>query len=182
MTISIGQTVYQQFSDFADPGQLVDCAFNEIVSFPAAEVIPPGRAVEMAADGLSVQLCQQTSSTFNPVGISVQNTAREGTGAVGVNPQYGVQGLSYQPGETVRVLMRGRIWAEWKGTTQPVFGAINTYHSSTISTDRGKFTDASTSTGAGTEVSTSAVFRTRQAQSNSGTIVELDVNLPGAAA
>jgi hypothetical protein len=78
--------------------------------------------------------------------------------------------------------MRGRIYAEWKGTTPPLFGMPNVYHSSTIATDRGKFTDAGTSAGAGTEIAVSGhQFSTRFVLAGTGNIVEIEVNLPGAA-
>lgn len=181
MSVTQGQTVYNQFPAFAQPGQLADLAYNEIAYFPAAEVIQPGRAVEIASDGISCQQAQQTSTTFNPVGVSVLLTAREGSGAVGITA-YGVGGPQYNIGDSVPVLMRGRIYAEWKGTTQTAFGMPNAYHSSTTATDRGKFTDAGTSSGAGTEVANAGhAFRVRQALPGSGNIVLLDVNLPGAA-
>jgi hypothetical protein len=181
MPVTQGQTTYNQFPAFAVPGQIADLAYAEVESFTAAEAIPFGRAVEAATDSNSVQLAQQTSSTFNPLGVSVLQAAREGSGAFGITA-YGVGGPQYNIGETVVVLMRGRIWGEWKGTTQTSWGMPNVYHSSTIATDRGKFTDASTSTGAGTEISNAGhQFRVRQAQAGTGNVVLLDVNLPGAA-
>jgi hypothetical protein len=180
---NIGQVTYQQFPNFAVPGQLADLAYNEIQSFPAAEVINPGRMVEMASDGLSIQQVQAATTTAipNSVGIAVLLTAREGQGAVGVTA-YGVQGPTYQAGEMVPVLMRGRVYAEWKGTTQTNFSMPNVYHSGTTATDRGKFTDASPSASSGTEVSNAGNFyRVRQALPGTGSIVLVDVNLPGTA-
>lgn len=186
MPVLIGQQSYKMFSALANPGQVVDLAFNEFESFPAAVTVPPGVAVELASDGLSVQPCQQTTTTFVPLGISVQNTARESQGAVGVTG-YGVEGLSYQAGEMVRVLMRGRIFASWSGTTQTAFAygtsgqPLHVWHSSTGANPQGVFTDAATSSVAGAEVAAAgSQFRVRQAQPGSGNIVELDVNLPGA--
>ena len=177
--VTPGQAVYNLFPTLAQPGQLSDLAYNEIQSFVAAEVIFPGRAVEIAADGLSVQQCQQTSTTFNPLGISVLKTAREGQGPLGVTGFSGVEGASYQVGEVVPVLMRGRIFAEWSGTTEVSFAVPNVFHSSTIATNRGKFTDTATSAAAGVEVATAGrAFRIRLAQPGSGSLVELDVNLP----
>jgi hypothetical protein len=176
-----GQQSVQQFPAFAMPGQLADLAYNEIVYFPAAEVIQPGRCVELASDGISCQQAQQTGSTFSPVGVSILITAREAAGSFGITP-YGIGGPQYNIGDSVPVLMRGRIYAEWKGTTQPAFGMPNVYHSSTLSADRGKLTDASTSTVAGSEVANAGhMFRVRQALPGSGDIVLVDVNLPGAA-
>lgn len=179
--VTPGQTTYNMFTAFGQPGQLADMAYAEIVSFPAAETIQPGRAVEIASDGLSVQMVQQTGTTFKPVGVSLLQTAREGSGAVGITA-YGIGGPAYAAGETVPVLMRGRVYAEWKGTTQTAFGNPNCYHSSTLAADRGKFTDAGTSAGAGTEVAAAGnPFRVRQQLPGTGSIVLLDVNLPGAA-
>lgn len=181
MTVIQGQQTYNQFSAFAVPGQLADLAYNEIVAFPAAEVIQPGRMVEMASDGLSVQQVQATGNNVpGSVGIAVLITARESSGAFGITA-YGVGGPQYNIGDTVPVLMRGRIYAEWKGTTQTAFGMPNVYHSSTLSADRGKFTDAATSGGAGVEISNAGhQYRVRQVLPGSGEIVLVDVNLPGA--
>jgi hypothetical protein len=179
--VTPGQSTYTEFSALAQPGQLADCAYNEIVSFMAAETINPGRAVELASDNLSIQQCQQTSTTCTPRGIAIWKTAREGGGPDGLTA-FSVEGLSYQAGEMVPVLMRGRIYAEWKGTTQTAFAMPNIYHSSTIATDRGKFTDAGTSSGAGTEIANAGhQFFTRFALVGTGNIVEIEVNLPGAA-
>lgn len=181
MTVIQGQQSYSYFTAFAVPGQLADLAYNEIGSYLAAETINPGRAVELASDGLSVQQPQQTGATFAPVGVAVLITAREGSGAVGITG-YGVGGPQYNLGDTVPVLKRGAMYAEWKGTTQTAGGMPNVYHSSTTATDRGKFTDAATSTTAGSEVSNAGhAFRVRLALPGSGSIVLLDVNLPGAA-
>jgi hypothetical protein len=179
--VTPGQATYVEYQALGQVGQLIDCANREIVSFMAAEVINPGRAVEMAADGLSIQQTQATGTTFAPVGISILKTSREGQGADGLTG-YGVEGVAYQIGEMVPVLMRGRILAEWKGTTQTAFGMPNAFHSSTLAADRGKFTDTATSAVAGSEVAVAGhQFRVRFALTGSGSLVELDVNLPGAA-
>lgn len=180
MTVIAGQTTVTMFPAFAEPGQLADLSYNEIHSYLANEVIQPGRAVELASDGLSCQQCQQTSSTFAPLGVAVNTWTREGSGSVGITA-YGIGGPQYNIGDMVPVLMRGSIYAEWSGTTQTAGGKPNAYHSSTIATNRGKFTDVSTSTGSGTEISTHSAFRVRMALTGSGNIVLLDVNLPGAA-
>ena len=44
-----GQQTYNQFPAFAQPGQLADLAGAEIQSFPAYEIIQPGRVVCMEA-------------------------------------------------------------------------------------------------------------------------------------
>lgn len=181
-----GQQTYNQFPSFAQPGQLADLAYAEIVSFPAYEVIQPGRGVMIATDGLSVQQMQEsgadTQITTTLVGFSLLNTAREGSGAFNITG-YGVGGIAYQIGESVPVLLRGRMYAEWKGTTQVAFSSsMNMYCSSTVATDRGKVTDATVSSGAGTEVSLIGPgVRCRQVLPNTGNIVLIDVNLPGAA-
>lgn len=184
MSVTQGQTVYNQFPAFAQPGQLADVTYNEVAYFPAAEVIQPGVMVELAADGISCQQVQDTGNTAGVstgvLGVSVLVTAREGAGAVGISP-YGVGGPQYNIGDSVPVLMRGRIYAAWQGTTQTAFGLPNVFHSSTTATTRGVFTDTATSAVAGSEVSNAShAFRVRQALPGSGNIVLLDVNLPGA--
>lgn len=191
MSVTQGQTAYNQFPSFANPGQLADLTYCEIQSFPAAEVINPGRMVELASDGLSCQQVQDAAVDTPPakcLGVSLLQDSREGQGAVGITG-YGVGGVSYQIGDTVPVLMRGRVYAEWSGTTQTAFsngangsGVLHVYSSSTTATNRGKFTDVAVSAVAGSEVSYAGQgFRVRQALPGSGNIVLLDVNLPGAA-
>jgi hypothetical protein len=186
---NIGQQTYSLFNAVAQPGQLADIGVaNRIMSAPAASIIQPGRAVEMAADGVSVQMVQGTSTGEDAgthiykriLGFSVLKTAREGSGAVGVTA-YGVGGPMYQIGDYVPILYRGRIFAEWKGTTQVAFSqAMKLYHSSTLVADQGKLTDAALSTGAGTEISNLGQYcQTVYTLPNSGPVILLDVNLPG---
>lgn len=183
---NIGQVSYSLYPTQADPGQLADLMFNHIQSFPAKETIYPGRLLAIASDGLSVQQVQATASdTTTPtpcVGFSVLLTAREGTGAV---PAATVGGAVFNPGDSVPVLRKGAMFAEWKGTTQATFawgGAVaNVYHSSTVATDRGKLTDAAASSGAGTEISPLPHgVQFRQALAGSGNIALVEVNFPGA--
>lgn len=190
MTATIqGQQTYVQFPAYAQPGQVADLAHAEIVSFPAYETVQPGRQVMIATDGLSCQQVRQTTAdaTLTTLGVSVMKNAREGSGAFNITA-YGVGGPQYAIGDTVPVLMRGRIYAEWKGTTMTAFmnggasGTLNVYNSSTIVTDRGKFTDAAISATTGSEISLAgAAYRSRQALANTGNIILLDVNNPGAA-
>lgn len=190
MSVTQGQTVYNQFPAFAVPGQLADDTYQEIASYPAAETIHPGRLVQLASDGLSVQEVRNSSASTPPaqvLGVAVLRTAREGSGAVGITA-YGVGGPNYVLGEAVPVVYRGRVYAEWKGTTQSAFvnglngsGALHVYASSTTATDRGKLTDAAASAGAGTEIAyTGSQVMTRQALPGTGEIVLVDVNFPGA--
>ena len=184
---TIGQTSVTVFPATAQAGQLADLALNVIETFTAIEVINPGRFVEVASDGLSVQQVQGTSSSDTTghfyktcLGVSIMKTAREGAGASGVTA-YGVGGPAYAIGDPVPVLRRGRIFAEWKGTTQPAFGQAQVYHSSTIATDRGKVTDASVGQGAGTEISyLPAGVLTRYVLPGTGPVVLIDVNFPSA--
>jgi hypothetical protein len=187
---TIGQQTYSLFNQVAQIGQYADLSFNVITVFPAFEVINPGRAVEIAADGLSIQQVQGTSGGEDAgthiykrfLGFSTFKTIREGSGAVGVTA-YGVGGPQYNIGDMVPVLSRGRIFCEWKGTTQVAWSqALKIYHSSTAGAlaDRGKVTDAALNQTAGSEVSNMGqAVQTRYLLSNSGPIVLLDVNLPG---
>lgn len=180
-----GQQTYNQFPAFAQPGQLADLAYAEIVSFQAAEVIQPGRLLEIASDGLSVQQVRESSADTSKgtvaVGISLMLTARESAGAYGIT-SYGVGGPQYNIGDVVPVLMRGRVYAEWKGTTQVAFTSPNVYCSSTVATDRGKLTDATISASATAEIAPAgSPVRIRQILPGTGNIVLVDVNFPGAA-
>lgn len=182
MTVQIGQLTYSLYPPQADPGMLADNEVNHILSFPAAEAINPGVCVEVAADGVSVQQPQQTGSTFSPVGISILLTAREGLGASNTTTQNGGNGNGgvYAAGDMVPVLRRGAIFAYWKGTTQTGYASPNVYHSSTIATDRGKLTDAATSSSAGVEIAAAPVtIQLRQALTGSGNIALVEVNMPG---
>jgi hypothetical protein len=188
--VTQGQTTYNQFPAFALPGQLADLAGAEIQSFPAYAVIQPGRLLTMASDALSVQHAQQTSAdvsfggsvTAGAVGISLLQTARESAGAYGITG-YGVGGPQYNIGDTVPVLQRGRVWGEWKGTTQVVMATPNVYCSTgTAIADQGKFTDAVAAATTGHEVAAcGSGVRIRQTSPGTGNIVLLDINLPGAA-
>ncbi len=183
-----GQQTYSQFPAFAVPGQLADLAYAETQSYPAYEIIQPGRVVMMASDGLSIQQAQQTSAdtsfgsgTAGAVGISLLQTAREGSGAYNITP-YGIGGPQYNIGDIVPVLQRGRVYAEWKGTTQTVMAMPNVYCSSSTATDRGKLTDAAISATTGSEIANAGhAVRIRQALPGRGIIVLVDVNFPGAA-
>lgn len=177
MTVSIGQVSYSLYPAVGVPGMLADNEVNHIVSFQAAETINPGRAVELAADGVSVQQVQGTGGSAYPfMGFAILLTSREGTGNANTGA---AQGGIYSAGDEVPVLRKGSLFAEWKGTTQPAYAVPNVYHSSTIATDRGKITDAGTSAGAGTEVSLcAAAVMTRAALPGTGSVVLVDVNFP----
>jgi len=185
MTVLVGgQTTVTMFPPFAEPGQPGDLSYNEVRSFQASETIQPGRMVELASDGLSLQQVQangSSSTTPTSMGITLNTLSREGSGAIGLTA-YGVGGPQYNLGDMVPVLFRGSVYAEWKGTTQTAGGMPNVYKSSTISTDRGKLTDAATSATTGSEIANAGHgYRVRQALAGAGNIVLVDVNLPGAA-
>ena len=184
MSISIGQTSYSLLPDVAMPGQLSDSGFHRIRTYIASEVIQPGRLLTLAADGTSCQMAQETGDTqlvAGVLGISVLKTARQGTG-ISNDTTAPSTGKAYQPGEAVPVLSQGGIWAEWKGTTQVAFSVMNYYHSSTTATDRGKITDASISSSAGSEISVCpSGIQVGPASAGTGSLVLLEVNLPGAA-
>lgn len=180
---NIGQLSYSVFPAQATPGMIFDLGFNQILSGPANEVINPGRLLQVSSDGTAFQQVQNTSTdTITPpssVGVAILKTAREGLGAANVVTPSG--GGQYQPGDIVPVLFRGTVWCQWSGTTQPKYGNLNVYHSSTVATNRGIFTDVSASSTAGSEVSPAGGFiRTRvlPVAGNTGNLVLLDVNLP----
>ena len=182
MTVQIGQQAYTTFPVESQPGALVDNSVRMVTSFCAAEDIYPGRLLELASDGISVQQVQQTSSTLNIIGVSMLESAKEGFGAQNLSTS--LAGVKYVAGDMVPVLMQGKIFAEWSGTTQGAFPSIlNAYHSSTTATNRGKITDVSTSTGSGTEITAlpHSIAVLPPVRANSGNIIALLVNVPGAA-
>jgi hypothetical protein len=178
-----GQQTYNQFPAFAQPGQLADLAYAEIVSFPAAAIVQPGCFVEVATDGLSCQMlldAVQTQLSTVMVGMALLITARESSGAFNITP-YGVGGPQYNIGDSVPVLMRGRAYALWKGTTQTAFNAaLHMYNDATDVAHQGVLTDAAV-TGTPPVVGLAGVgVRGRQVLSGSGNIILVDINLPGA--
>lgn len=118
-----------------DPGQL-------FISAIAAEDVLPGRVVELDPTDTTVMKCRlpQTASAVGKIlGIVVYSSADQ----VG----------SFKAGAEVRILRRGRIYAEFNGTTgSDMMTNLNVNSSSTVATNRGKLTDAATSAGAGTEI------------------------------
>lgn len=163
------QTTYNQFASVAVAGMLYDGVLNtDKCAYPASEVIPFGRACEVVNG--AVRLCQGTTQEVpNLIGVSIYKDAHYAGG--------------YQIGEMVPLLRKGRIWVELAaGTTGAVeLEGANVSHSSTIPTDRGKFTDAAANGTAGTEIS-SAVgkFRTSKATGATGlAVVELNLSASG---
>lgn len=185
MTISIGQTSYSLYPAQAVPGMLGDLQSNHILTFQAAETINPGRLLELASDGVSCQQIQRTSantnalSTVGLLGFAVLKTAKDGIGNNNVVGSSG--GAVYNAGDTVPVLRKGSMFAEWSGTTQTAFAAPNVYHSSTIATNRGKLTDVAAASTAGSEINPApGSIQLRGALTGSGSIALIEINLPTA--
>lgn len=179
MAVQIGQISYSLAPAIAVPGMLADNGVNRITSKIASEVVNPGRGLELASDG-SVQQCQQTSTTLKLYGFAILSTAQqEGVGQQNDSATAG--GASYSVGEMVPVLRRGSMFVEWKGTTQVEGNVPNMYHSSTLSADRGKVTDAATSTSAGVEIAACPSWvQLTAALSGTGSVALVAVNSPGA--
>lgn len=166
----MSQSTYSVDSPICQLGQLADTGVKEEVSYPAAEAIPFGRAVELDSGGTKVQLVQGTGQAIAKlVGVSIYDATKE--------PD--TVGGGYKIGEVVRVLRKGRIYAEFSGTTDAALASANIYHSSTIATNRGKFTDVAGAAGAGVEVDSSGFakfMRPINASQAGACLVEL--NLP----
>lgn len=165
------QSTYSVDYPICQLGQLADTGTKEEVSYPAAEAIPFGRAVELDSTGTKVQLVQGTGQAIAKlVGVSILDATKEPDPA---------GGGGYKIGEVVRVLRKGRIYAEFSGTTDAALVNANIYHSSTIATNRGKFTDVAGAAGAGVEVDSSGFakfMRPINASQAGACLVEL--NLP----
>lgn len=120
-----------------DPGQLVEGAFK------AGETgILPGLMVEIdPSDPTKCRLPQTASAAGVMLGVVIYN------------PLDPPSATGYSVGQQVRVLRRGRIYAQFNGTTGSDMGTdLKVNSSSTVATNRGKLTDAATSAGAGTEI------------------------------
>lgn len=183
MTYAIGQLTVSLFPAEAQPGMVADDGFVDSGDYIASEVIQPGRAVEIVPsntdDVPKIRMVQTTGSSAVPMlGVATLDTARENPGSANLSTYVG--GAAYQPGDMVRVLKRGRIYMEWKGTTQAL-GVMNIYHSSTTATDRGKLTDASAASTSGAEISVGPSWvSVQKILPGTGTIALVNLNGPGA--
>jgi hypothetical protein len=130
------QTTYNLDPVAALAGQAVDL-HRKCGKYQAAEEIPPGRFVVLNSDG-KLELPQDTS-LGKVVGVSLYRSAKE-PGAWAVD-------------DYVPVLRSGTVWCESSASSIEDLASANVRHSSTISTHRGKVTDAATSAGAGVEIS-----------------------------
>lgn len=166
----MAQTVYNQDRAVAVAGQRGDAYLGEdVTGFPAGEVIPAGRMCEVVSGLLRLAQSTGDGSTDALAGISLYDGFQNYQGA-------------YQIGDMVPCLRKGRVWVDVSSTmTGATELEIAKYtHSSTIATDRGKFTDAAASASAGVEIATfSGKFRNRPAGATGATgLVQVEINLP----
>lgn len=163
------QTVHNVFPALGAPGQLFDVKEgNDIVSAIAGEDLQPGRWVELSSGSniaddkttiMTVQLCQQTSSTCAPQGVVVRDMQREQNNW----PDNTSQGI--KKGSRVSILRRGRIFVERDSAdtaTVSRFSSFNIMHSSTDTSKRGMVSLASTSTTTGAEITAQTVSQAWQ--------------------
>jgi hypothetical protein len=160
------QTSYQQDLSVALAGMIADGDVADITSYAASEAIPYGRVVVVDTGGTcslpKTAGAMPTSGVGSPLGVSIYDSAGNPGG--------------FQIGDMVPVLRRGKVWAEFSGTAASDNTVLNVSNSSTVATNRGKFTDAATSTTAGSEVS--AMPRTVAKQLSGTTLVRVDINIP----
>ena len=140
----MAQTTYNRDYAKAVPGMMSKDAGSFVVSYPAAEDIPPGRIVVLNSDG-KVELPQDTTFT-KPVGVSVYSPSN-------MQPAVPAAGFVYKSGDMVPCLRRGRVYADQDGGSPSALTEANVKHSTTVATHRGKVTASATSAGAGTEIS-----------------------------
>lgn len=139
---------------------------SHVENYPASEVIPFGMVVEVVAG--KVRIPSSTTLGKSP-GVSLR-------WASAVTPIGGAEG-SYQIGEMVPVMRKGKVWAQFSGGTQVAFTAANVNHSSTVATNRGKVSASATSVVAGSEVSAKPGFMFLETSSVSG-LALVEVNFP----
>jgi hypothetical protein len=153
MTFSTGQTSVSLFPVEAQPGLVADLEWAAIETYFAAEVIQPGRFVELNSGGSRwIQQVQDTGDSALPtLGISRLVTSRENPGSADLSTYVG--GAAFNIGDPVPVVRRASMFVNWVGTTQVLNSVMNVYHSSTIATNRGSLTDAAIATTAGVEIS-----------------------------
>lgn len=161
------QTSYQQDLSIAVAGMFADGDQDtSVTSYPASEVILPGRVCVVKADGTcelpKTAGAMPTSGAGSVLGVSLYADSAPPGG--------------YQIGDMVPILRRGKVWAEFVGTAATDLQVLNIKNSSTIATDRGKFTTDATSTTAGVEVS--AAPRTVARKMSGTTLVKVDINIP----
>lgn len=157
------QTVYTQYMTVQGvPGQLHGYADpKHFVSFTCSEDIPCGRAVEVV-NGLA-RLPQGTGQEIPLLaGVSVYTDMMYAGG--------------YKAGEQVLLLRKGTIWVEFTGTGPTEFEVARISHSSTVATNRGKFTDAAADGTATTEVSAEAGRFRSDRGTTSVALVELNLS------
>lgn len=138
------QTTYSRELAKAVPGLMSKDPGSFVVSYPAAEDIPPGRIVVLNSDD-EVELPQDTTFA-KPAGVSVFSPT---------NQQAAIPagGFVYKAGDMVPCLRRGRVYVETQGGSPAALTQANVNHSSTVATHRGKVSASATSAGAGTEIS-----------------------------
>jgi hypothetical protein len=138
------QTSYPTNNPAAVPGMLKDRDDVLVEHFPASVAIPYGAGVELDATGLAVRLPLGTGAT-SPLfrGVAIYDAGDEPGG--------------YAIGDVVRILRKGRIAVIVDAATvmaaTDTGGVAGLDHSSTIATDRGKFTKTALNAVAGTEIS-----------------------------
>jgi len=158
------QTTYLTDRAIAVAGQLADGGNDiHIATWPASEVIPFGLAVEVVSG--KVRLPQSTGQEIATFG------------GVAMYKDMAVPG-GYAIGDMVPVLRKGRIWgvgsSTLTGATELEDAKVS--HSSTVATDRGKFTDAASAATAGSEIS-GVVAKFRGSKSTTA-LVLVELNLP----
>lgn len=140
----MSQLTYSRDRAKAVPGLVSKDAAYFIVSYAAAEAIPPGRLVVLNSDG-KVELPQDTSLA-KPAGVSCFSPTNQQTAIPAA-------GFSYAAGDMVPVLRKGRIYADVQGGSPAALTPANMNHSSTTATHRGKFSASATANTAGSEIS-----------------------------
>jgi hypothetical protein len=185
-----GQTDYSLFPYVGGAGQRYRASSSdEVVDYVALATIQPGQLLEVVTvaaaesptgESEGVRPAQSASGALKPVaGVALYVETYAPLPGQAAPPNY------FMAGDRIPVLRKGRVYAQWSGTTQGVLVTANYYHESTGATAvQGVITDAATSATAGSEVDAlPAGMRVVRPTAQSGqrsapNCVLLELNLP----
>lgn len=181
------QTDYSLQPQIAVAGQLYKYSTSdEFVDYVASSAITPGQLCEVvaatsgsASQEDTVRPAQSAAGALKPLaGVAIYKDPR----APALGFAFPGGGGTFNVGDRVPLLRKGRIYANWTGAAsgQSSLIGVNYYHSTTPATGvNGSFTVAATAATTGAEVDVATGCRLLKSI-GSTTLCLVEVNLPGA--